>query len=111
MPIYAGSFRHYKHYRTFWYITHLVLRGRGGGGGPGSQIFGPGNSTGIQPNGVSNAVGNAVANGVGNGVNGVSHDKMAGGEVRNGQSQASKDLQAYFEDLHKYKNIDQYRNG
>ena len=36
MPIYAGSFRNYKHYRTFWYITHLVLRG-----GPGSQIFGP----------------------------------------------------------------------
>ena len=39
MPIYAGSFRNYKHYRTFWYITHLVLWG--GGGGPGSQIFCP----------------------------------------------------------------------
>ena len=36
MPIYAGSFRNYKYYRTFWYITHLVLRG-----GPGSQIFCP----------------------------------------------------------------------
>ena len=36
MPIYAGSFRNYKHYRTFWYITHLFLRG-----GPGSQIFCP----------------------------------------------------------------------
>ena len=33
MPIYAGSFRNYKHYRTFWYITHLVLWGGGGGSG------------------------------------------------------------------------------
>ena len=75
-----------------------------------SNVFNS-NSTGSQPNGVSNGIGNGDGNGVGNGVNGVSHDKMADGEVRNGQSQASKDLQAYFEDLHKYKNIDQYRNG
>ena len=31
MPIYAGSFRNYKHYRTFWYMTHLVQRREGGG--------------------------------------------------------------------------------
>ena len=39
MSIYVGSFRNYKHYRTFLYITHLVLQGVGGwqgwgGGGP-----------------------------------------------------------------------------
>ena len=27
MPIYAGSFRNYRPYRTFWYMTRLVLRG------------------------------------------------------------------------------------
>ena len=30
MPIYSGSFRNYKHYQTFCYITQLVLRGRSG---------------------------------------------------------------------------------
>ena len=34
MPIYAGSFRNYRECGTFWYMTHLVVRG-----GPGSQFF------------------------------------------------------------------------
>ena len=38
MPIYAGSFRNYRECGTFWYMTHLVVRGEGGGG-PGSQFF------------------------------------------------------------------------
>ena len=75
-----------------------------------SNVFNS-NSTGSQPNGVSNGVSNGVGNGVANGVNGVSHDKMAEGEMRNGQSPASKDLQAYFEDLTKYKGKNQYQNG
>ena len=40
MPIYAGSFRNYRECGTFWYMTHLVVRGGGGGGGgSGFTIF------------------------------------------------------------------------
>ena len=39
MPIYAGSFRNYSEWGTFWYMTHLVVWGAGGGGGPGSHFF------------------------------------------------------------------------
>lgn len=51
------------------------------------------------------------SNSTGNHVNGVSHDKIADGENHNGESRAAKDLQAYFEDLHKYKNKEPYQNG
>ena len=71
-----------------------------------SNVFNS-NSTGSQPNGVSNG----VNKGVSNGVNGESHDKTTEGDMRNGQSPASKDLQAYFEDLNKYKGKSQYQNG
>lgn len=47
----------------------------------------------------------------GNQQNGISHDKMAGSPTHDGQSRASKDLQAYFEDLHKYRNKDPFING
>ena len=40
LPIYAGSFRNYRERGTFWYMTHLVVQG-GGGGGSGFTIFQP----------------------------------------------------------------------
>ena len=39
MPIYAGSFRNYREWGTFRYMTHLVVRGGGVGEDPGSQFF------------------------------------------------------------------------
>ena len=51
------------------------------------------------------------SNSTGNQPNGVSHETTPNGDNQNGQSKAAKDLQAYFDDLHKYKNGDTYKNG
>ena len=51
------------------------------------------------------------SNSTGNQQNGGSHDANADSPNQNGQSKAAEDLQAYFEDLHNYKNGDPYKTG